>query len=179
MKPEFPFHIRTLYKGPQNAGPSSLLFERSTGYTATMTCFSYDDLDSWRSKYPVDVFEEQFARLCDGWQKGLDMIPEHDESELSVMARAAYCLFKSSLNQIRFVRARDAGEYDKAVAAARDELATTRQMLQQMNKNAAIGYEAANHYYFSKGQLAEKIVNCYHVIRVFEEKTQADNKKSC
>ena len=28
---EFPFHINTLYKGPQNAGPSSLLFEQSTG----------------------------------------------------------------------------------------------------------------------------------------------------
>ena len=39
-----------------------------------------------------------------------------------------------------------------------------------MNKNAAIGYEAANHYYFSKGQLAEKIVNCHHVIRVLNEK---------
>lgn len=33
-------------------------------------------------------------------------------------------------------------------------------MLDQMNKNAAIGYEAANHYYFSKGQIIEKILNC-------------------
>lgn len=167
---EFPFHIKTLYKGPQNAGPSSLLFDQPTGYRATMTCFSYDDLESWRSIYPVDVFEAQFARLCDGWQAGLDMIPEQDESEFSVMARAAYCLFKSSLNQIRFVRARDAGDYESAIESARDELDITMLMLCQMNKNAAIGYEAANHYYFSKGQLAEKIVNCHHVMRVLHEK---------
>ena len=41
-----------------------------------------------------------------------------------------------------------------------------------MNKNAAIGYEAANHYYFSKGQLLEKIVNCHYVIEKFEEKAK-------
>ena len=39
-----------------------------------------------------------------------------------------------------------------------------------MNKNASIGYEAANHYYFSKGQLAEKIVNCHYIIDTFSKK---------
>ena len=39
-----------------------------------------------------------------------------------------------------------------------------------MNKNAAIGYEAANHYYYSKGQLAEKIINCSYIIEVFTKK---------
>ena len=44
---EFPFHMRTLYKGPQNAGPSTLLYAEPSGYKATMTCFSYDDLEQW------------------------------------------------------------------------------------------------------------------------------------
>ena len=43
-------------------------------------------------------------------------------------------------------------------------------MLSLMNENAAIGFEAANHYYFSKGQLAEKIVNCRHVIKALKAK---------
>lgn len=72
------------------------------------------------------------------------------------MARAAYCLFKSSLNQIRFIRARNDGRISDALEAARDELHISKLMLNLMNKNAAIGYEAANHYYFSKGQIAEK-----------------------
>ena len=53
---------------------------------------------------------------------------------------------------------------------AENELKVAKQMLTLMNQNAAIGYEAANHYYFSKGQIAEKIVNCHHIIDVFSKK---------
>ena len=162
---EFPFHVQTLYLGPQNAGPSNLLFESPTGYRASMTCFAYDDLESWRSIYPPDTFEWQFERLCETWKRGLDLLGEDGDSEMAVMAQGAYCLFASSLNQIRFIRARDEKRYADAVKAATDELNVSKNMLSLMNRNAAIGYEAANHYYFSKNQLAEKIVNCLYVIR--------------
>ena len=167
---EFPFHIQTLYRGPQNAGPSNPLFPEPTGYSATMTCFSYDDLERWRSIYPVDIFEDQFRKICDGWERGLALIDDSDESEVAVMARASYCLFKSSLDQIRFIRARDEGRYADAIALAESEERTARLMLEQMNKNAAIGYEAANHYYFSKGQIVEKILNCRQVAEYFAKK---------
>ncbi|MBQ8258653.1 MAG: hypothetical protein IJY97_03735 [Clostridia bacterium] len=167
---EFPFHINTLYKGPQNAGPSSLLFPTPSGYTATMTGFAYDDLEAWRSIYPVDIFEDQFRKLCEGWEKGLALIDEGDESEVAVMARAAYCIFKSSYNQIRFIRARDERRFTDAKKIAEDEEQIARLMLVQMNKNAAIGYEAANHYYFSKGQIVEKILNCRHTAEFFAER---------
>lgn len=163
---EFPFHINTLYFGPQNAGPSTLLYEKHTGYKATMTCFAYDDLESWRSIYPIDVFEEQFKKLCEGWERGLSLLCADENDTLSVVANAVYCLFKSSLNQIRFIRARDRGCFGEAIAAAKEELLVVEKMICQMNKNAAIGYEAANHYYFSKGQLAEKIINCHYIIDV-------------
>jgi len=129
-----------------------------------MTCFPYDDLESWRGIYPTEVFESQLGKLCDAWRVGLDMIPEGDESEGAIMARAAYCLFRSSLNQVRFIRARDEGRLSDAVTEAQNELEVAKNMLTLMNKNAAIGYEAANHYYFSKGQLAEKIINCNYII---------------
>ena len=161
---EFPFHVSTLYGGPQNAGPSNLLFEKPTGYRATMTCFAYDDVENWRSIYPIDVFENQFKKLCEGWEIGLSMLESNDESETAVMAHATYCLFKSSLNQIRFIRARNENRLSDAIVAAKDELEVAQKMLELMNKNAAIGFEAANHYYFSKGQLAEKIVNCHYII---------------
>lgn len=164
---EFPFHIQTLYKGPQNAGPSNLLFPTPSGYTATMTCFAYDDLESWRSIYPLDVFEDQFRKLCRGFESGLVLIDADDVSEVAVMARAAYCIFRSCLDQIRFIRARDEGRYSDAIKIAVIEEMTARVMLEQMNRNAAIGYEAANHYYFSKGQLAEKILNCIYAKEFF------------
>ncbi len=169
---EFPFHIGVLYFGPQNAGPSNLLYERATGYKATMTCFAYDDIDSWRSIYPIDVFEEQFSKLCQKWRLGLEAFRTDDESEPKIMAEAAYCLFESSLNQIRFIRARDDGRYADALDEAKKELEVAKRMLALMNKNAAIGYEAANHYYFSKGQMIEKILNCHYVINVMAKKAE-------
>ena len=167
---EFPFHIRVLYYGPQNAGPSTLLFPEPTGYKATMTCFAYDDLERWCGIYPVEVFEEQLEKLCLAWEKGLALLPKGEEGEVAVMARATYCLFRSSLNQVRFIRARDRGDADMAARAAREEIETAREMLGLMNKNAAIGYEAANHYYFSKGQIAEKILNASYVADLFEKR---------
>lgn len=166
---EFPFHKYVLYKGPQNAGPSTLLFEKPTGYTSTMTCFAYDDLDTWRQDYPEDIFESQFEKLCEGWEKGLALLPQNDESETTVMAKACYCLFRSCLNQIRFIRARDSGEKRRCAEVAKSELEITELMLSLMNENASIGFEAANHYYFSKMQLAEKIVNCHYIIKKASE----------
>ena len=166
---EFPFHVQVLYRGPQNAGPSNLLYETPSGYRSTMTCFAYDDLERWRGIYPVDVFESQFDKLCKTWMKGLNLLADSDDSEGAIMAWAAYCLFRSSLNQIRFVRARDDGRKADAIEEAKNELSITKKMLTLMNKNAAIGYEAANHYYFSKGQLAEKIINCNYIIEAFSK----------
>ena len=83
------------------------------------------------------------------------------------MAEAAYCIFRSSLNQIRFIRARDRGDTAEMLKMAEAELETASKMLFLMNKNAAIGFEAANHYYFSKGELAEKILNCHYIIKTY------------
>ena len=80
------------------------------------------------------------------------------------MANAAYCQFQSSLNQIRFYRAREAGNTAAMKENAEKELALTQKMLALMNRDASIGFEAANHYYYSKGNLAEKIINCQYVI---------------
>ena len=51
---------------------------------------------------------------------------------------------------------------------AGEELEVTRKLLELMNRNAAIGFEAANHYYFSKVQLAEKILNCRYIMDTWE-----------
>lgn len=162
---EFPFHIHTLYRGPQNAGPSTLLYEKPTGYEATMTCFAYDDLENWRSIYPVDVFESQFSKLCEKWEEGLVFLKDEPMDETKRMAEAAYCIFRSCLDQIRFIRARDAGDISAMHHAAENEFKTAEKMLELMKLDASIGFEAANHYYFSKGQILEKILNCYDVMQ--------------
>ena len=153
-----------------NAGPSNPLYLEPTGYTATMTCFAYDDLKSWRSIYPEDTFEDQFRKLCDKWAEGLALLeqelgtPEENPCELNVMAHSAYALYKSCLNQIRFYRARALQDKATMRQMAQEEIACAEKMLAMMKLNPAIGFEAANQYYFSKGQLREKILNCHDII---------------
>ena len=167
---EFPFHIGVLYKGPQNGGPGNMLFLEPTGYKAAMTCFVYDDLETWRHIYPVDVFESQWEKLCKKWEDGLVVLKEQKEpGEMEIMAQAAYCLFRASLNQVRFYRARANGDREGMIDAAEAEIICAGKMLQLMNQNASIGFEAANHYYFSKGCLREKILNCNDIVNRLKE----------
>ncbi len=163
---EFPFHVLTLYFGPQNAGPSTPLFLKPTGYQATMTCYSYDDTDAWRYNYPEDVYESQLDKLCTMYQKGLDILGDFskDSDETTIMAHATYYLFKSTLDQFRFYIARRKGDYQEMIRCAQQEVVSAEKMLALMNISSVIGFEASNHYYFSKQSLCEKIVNCKYII---------------
>lgn len=165
---EFPSSLHVEYYGPHNAGPSTLLYDKPTGYEATMTCFAYDDLIKWRDNYPEDVYEEQFTKICSGLEKALLLLENEPENETVIMAKATYYTYKASLNQIQFIRARDKGDIAVMLEKAKSEIEIARSMLELMNKDASIGFEAANHYYYSKGQLAEKILNCEDIIKRYK-----------
>ena len=130
-----------------------------------MTCFAYDDLESWRSIYPEAVFEDQLAKLCSKWEEGLALLKDEPMEETKRMAEAAYCIFRACLDQVRFIRAREAGTINAMHYAAESELKTAEKMLELMNLDASIGFEASNHYYFSKGQILEKILNCNDIMQ--------------
>ena len=161
---EFPSELHVQYYGPQNGGPSNPLYLEPTGYRATMTGFAYDDLNAWRRDYPLDVFKGQLEKICIGTEKALELIKDEPENETSIMMKATYYTFKACLNQTNFIIARDANDKDGMINAAKSEEMMARCMLELMNKDASIGFEAANHYYYSKGQLAEKILNCKNII---------------
>ncbi|MBR2878373.1 MAG: hypothetical protein IKB92_04645, partial [Clostridia bacterium] len=162
---EFPFHVKTLFRGPQNGGSANILFDEPSGYEATMTCYCFDDLTSWRHVYSEDVFENQFRLICEKWEEGLELIKAMADCEFKDMAYAGYSLFKSSYNQIKFVRARNAGDKNTMLECAASELEMATMVYRIMLKRASLGYEAANHYYYSRNNLMEKIVNCDYIIR--------------
>jgi len=168
----FPFSVQTLYTAPQNGGPSNLLYSRPTGLTATMTCWTYDDLERWRSFYPADVFEAQFGKLAHGWQEGLQELSDMKSCEFLDVSRICGALFSATYNQIQFVRLRDAYLADRSpenAAALREIIESERDIAVEsyriMLRLPCIGYEAANHYYFSRGAMMEKIVNCESLLR--------------
>ena len=174
---EFPFHVGVLYVAPPNYGPMALFYEKATGYKATMIGYPYDDLEGWRSIYPEEVFESQFAKLCEKWEKGLEklkkaksFVPSEKLSnfiDLENVSEAAFCHFKSTLNQIRFVRKRNSGNNDGISEILNDEIDITKRLLAVVSRDSRIGFEASNHYYYTRNDLVEKILNCLDMKRKF------------
>jgi len=166
---EFPFYIGTLYLGPQNSGPSNLLYEKSSGFNATMTCYAHDDLDSWRSIYPRDIFIEQLKKLSDGWREGLKEINDMPDCLFKQVAWGGYALFYSSYLQSEFVDKRENGDKQYLLHLVKEEKEVALLMYNLMQRSSLFGYEAANHYYFNKGMLAEKVINCERIIENLEK----------
>lgn len=173
---EFPFNVTVIYKAPMNFGPMNQLHLRKTNYKATMIGYPYDDLKTWRSVYPEDVFENQFKILTAGWLKGLQilekaesMVTEKESAEfheLRKIATAAYCHLRSTYLQIRFVRSRD-NAFDKntMIACVKEEIELAHTLHDIILEDSRIGFEASNHYYYSPADLREKVINCEYILR--------------
>lgn len=173
----FPFSIQVVYVAPHNAGPSNLLYATPTGFKATMVMgFPYDDLERWRDFYTEDELESRFDKLCSGWSEGLQSLAECSASEsdasttsehtlekleeLQRIAQAALCHFQSALHQIRFVRWRaDASRREECRHLLDQEVELAKQLHALMKQDSRIGFEAANHYFYTPAMLQEKVLN--------------------
>ena len=128
--------------------------------------YPYDDLKGWCGYvYTPEVLEAQYTKLCDEWEKGLEILKDVPTCEFKDMAAYGYTLFKASLNQIRYYLLRD-GQPDKEKM---DELVKSEKELalmayEIMLRNSAVGYEAANHYYVTRTSFMEKVVNCDYLL---------------
>ena len=175
---EYPYHIGTVYSGPQQMGPANPLWARPTGYTATMVGFPYDDLDRWRSVYPAEIFTAQFEEMADGFDtalaelkaktKDIEIAVSHRallDAELRV-AEACAIHLRSVANQCAFVLARRAieagekGAIGAAELALRSELDLAVRLFGIQHQDSRIGFEATNHYFYIPQDLAAKVINC-------------------
>ncbi len=163
---EFPFDLRSLYFGPQNPGPSNLLYQLPSGFGATMTCYSFDALDTWRAIYPREVYAELWRKVSEQWHKGMALLEGMPDCEYKQMAQAADAIFASCYAQVRFILAREQGDAPTMREIAKEEMQNALALYALMQKNPHIGYEAANHYYYNKGMLAEKVINCAHIFEM-------------
>lgn len=129
-----------------------------------MTGYAYDDIDSWRSIYPKDVYIKQFKKLRDGWKKGLEEIEQMPDSIFKQVAFGAYAVFNSSYLQTEFIDKRYKKDSELLSKIVKEEEEMALAMYKLMQKNSLFGYEASNHYYFNKTILAEKVINCEYVL---------------
>lgn len=180
---EFPYAGGLVYSAPVHVGPSNLLWEAPTHYTATMVGFPYDDLDTWRAVYPPDVFIGQLEKVADGFDraiealraetKGLNASGEQQttfEQEVGV-ASALSLHYRSSANQARFVMARRTLEKTTTSDAAKPLIAELERIVKSemelaerlyalQAKDSRLGFEASNQYFYIPMDLAEKVLNC-------------------
>jgi hypothetical protein len=172
---EFPYHIGVVYNAPLQLGPANLLWEKPTGYRASMVGFPYDDIERWRSIYPVDVFIRQLDKVAAGFAHALGKWPKRRyrgelERELGIIEAAAIH-FQSVANQARFVQGRDEVAKTKDKEEAVRRLTTLAAILEQetdlarrlhaiQSRDSRIGFEASNQYYYVPADLIEKVLNC-------------------
>ncbi|MDD2600854.1 MAG: hypothetical protein PHO37_16800 [Kiritimatiellae bacterium] len=180
---EYPYHISSLYVGPQHMGPANPLYLNATGYSATMVGIPYDSLNAWRSIYPFEVWVQQLERVRHGFEQGCalyEKLAEAVDANLRAQVqrelgtyRAATLHFESMINQARFIDARDKLAADDQSRekyiqtmrnSAKAELDVAKRMLPLVQSDSRIGYESSNHYFYIPQDLLEKIVNCHYVL---------------
>jgi len=175
---EFPYNQDVLYMGPQQVGPANLLYEKPTGYHATMVGFPYDDLTSWRGPYPAETWIAQFEKVSVGWQEAMDhlraALAACDPDKRQVLeadirlAEAAGIHFASCANQARFIVARDnlgpaqpeSARLEALGKVLREEHDLVQRLYTLTKADSRIGFEASNHYYYVPLDLVEKVINC-------------------
>ncbi len=170
---EYPFHLGSVYQGPQEHAPANLLYERPTGFSATMTGFPYDDIDGWRSIFPLETYMAQLKKLSDRWHEGLrrlkSLCGEREDARLEELwdcAEICDCHFRSMYLQCLFAAIRDnrAGAHDMTMAEIlREEEEISMRVAAVQARNATIGYEASNHYFYYRNVLIEKAISCRYL----------------
>ncbi|NUM52199.1 MAG: hypothetical protein HUU46_01020 [Candidatus Hydrogenedentes bacterium] len=182
---EYPYDNSGLYSGPQHMGPANPLYEKATGYAASMVGFPYDALPAWRGAYPADVYVAQMQKAAKGFAEGSAKLKEllayidadhRDElqRELNVM-EACGLHYASCANQARFIVLRDEllaqnAATDRAAACAeiesilKIEIDLARQLYAIQIRDSRLGFEATNHYFYVPIDLVEKVINCQDLL---------------
>ncbi len=176
-----------LYSAPYQNGPANLLYPVSTGRSATMVGFPFDDVDSWRGHFPADIYANQFEKIAKLWKPGLIDFEKALNKETDPLyrvrlqkdfgiAKTCYLYFKSVSNQTRFITSRNAlaSEADEIKdsdqhletirATAMGEIEISRQLFYLIRSDSRIGFEASNHYYYFPLDLVEKVINCEYIL---------------
>jgi hypothetical protein len=181
----FPFDVLLMYLGPVNFGPMNILHLENTEHKATMIGFPYDDLKAWRARFSEDILEEQFRKLSTRWGEGLEFlscaakyVPKDQIKniiEQKNISLAAYCHFRSTYLQIKFIRLRDRDLIkQKLEEVVKEELELAVKLHDVMRNDSRIGFEASNHYFYSLNDLREKVINCEYILNHINQKQRKD-----
>ncbi len=161
----YPFSVNSLYEGAQTLGPANLWSLDPDGRKSTMVCLSFDDYETWSAPYGLRKYIELYEKLCEKWERGLKLLEKESGNaayeEYETMARASYVHFNSALLHAKFVELKTdvAGNTERIKDILKEEYENVTELLKLVAKDAKIGFEMTNHYYYTPLTLIEKLLN--------------------
>ena len=162
---EYPFSINALYFGAQNLACANMYDLERDNRVSTMTCYAFDDYEFWSDPYGIDVYINQYQKLVDKWEKAFALVKDQTGNanfeELKRSAEGVLLINKATLNFAKFAKyKRDlANNKELIIAVIDDEFKVAVNTYNLMAKDAKIGYEITNHYFFNRQRVLEKLVN--------------------
>lgn len=180
---EYPYGV-AIYLIPTQHGPANLLRFRPTGHKPGMILFPHDGVRAWCGAYPPETVAAQFAKMAAMWRQGLAVLrraatkvpPRAKAAAEAELAIAETCFhhFQSTAHQVEFyilrekLAAASQSEHpailDRMRRIVRAEIDIARRQFLVARRHSTIAFEASNHYYYTPLDLAEKILNCRHLL---------------
>jgi hypothetical protein len=168
---EFPYGVH-VYVIPTQHGPANLLRAKPTGIPPSMILLPQDGLKTWCGPYPPEVVRDQFLKMAQGWQQGLEALrravslagasKQSQAREDLAIAEVCRIHFQSVANQVEFYRLREEPQTPERQSKMRQlveaEVALARELYPLARHHSVIAFEATNHYYYRPLDLAEAIV---------------------
>ena len=168
----FPFSIYSMYNGPQHMGPALPLWREPTDWKSCMVGPIYDDMRMGAIDFgdPYGIFYRQYEKLVPAWEEAHALLlSAYEGRELTMADRmlldcseGSLLHFKSARNHLTYIKNRE--EDGRQEALVREEEALAIREAELMGRNPTIGYEASNHYFFTRTDLFEKVLNCRYLL---------------
>ena len=161
----YPFSIYALYYSPKTNGYGNLWEFDEENKQSCMVNFSFDDYENWITPYPYEIYISQMKKLLEGFERGIEILDQlkDDEEiyELWLYSSVAYLHFYADYDQTKFsFLKRDLKNNSRQVAEILEHAErATAQLIDLQRKDAKIGYEASNHYFYNTRSLKEKLLN--------------------
>ena len=138
-----------------------------------MVGYPYDDLKGWRSIFSEEGYISQMRKVADGFVKGMEIFRSVDTSKMTPTQKAEFekMFIWSDVARIHFVSTVNQAEYlqlrNKSVPFSQKRLAKildseellAKEMISNLKKDAHIGYESSNHYFFTAIDIYEKLLS--------------------
>lgn len=170
-----PFSLANLYNGPDTLGVANLWTLERSNRSSTMTCFAMDDYEAYVYPYGAEIYISQYKLMCDAWENGLEMLNGINGNlafeEYKRCAFATYNHLKGAMLHAEYsYYKRNAKENkDKLLEIIDKDSVLVKELYELVQKDAKIGFEMTNHYFYNSNLLLEKLLNLNYLKGLIEK----------